>query len=224
MYCKYKICLKTTVLFSVQKLPISWQYVLAEICMYNKPPVLFLFLLAPNRIAVWQCTTKWLVVYDIQYRRPKGNSEDSTTAGAPTFHFIEPETVILNRQTALCADHRGKEGTRQGAGVGGAEPWLYQARSKLTSPNLMLLIFVKKYLFLQKSPPNLFKLPIEADSHFFSWFCWKLQRMFTLAKTEFQFFCFSVKWMTMKTFAFDYFWVFLTVHGFLTSEDYQIFL
>ncbi len=44
-----------------------------------------------------------------------------------------------------------------------------------------------------------------------------------MAKTEFTFFCFSVKLKTTKILAFKYFFVFLAVHVCLTSEDYQIF-
>jgi hypothetical protein len=44
----------------------------------------------------------------------------------------------------------------------------------------------------------------------FSRFCWKFQGMSTMAKTEFSFFCFSVKWQTMKIFAFEYFRVFFS--------------
>ncbi len=42
-----------------------------------------------------------------------------------------------------------------------------------------------------------------------------------MAKTEFDFFCFSVKYNTTKIFAFDFF---LTLHGCLISKDYQIFI
>jgi hypothetical protein len=70
---------------------------------------------------------------------------------------------------------------------------------------------------------NVTRSRVTDDSYFFSWFFWKFQGMSTMAKTEFTFFCFSVKWKTTKILAIKYFFVFLAVHVCLTSEDYQIF-
>jgi hypothetical protein len=50
--------------------------------------------------------------------------------------------------------------------------------------------------------------PLRPIAISFGWFCWKLQGMSTMAKTEFHFFCFKVKWRTTKIIAFEYFWVF----------------
>ncbi len=46
-----------------------------------------------------------------------------------------------------------------------------------------------------------------------------LQGMWSMAKTEFHFFCFFLKLKITKIFVFEYFQVFLTVHVYSTAYD-----
>jgi hypothetical protein len=45
--------------------------------------------------------------------------------------------------------------------------------------------------------------PLGPTATFFGRFCWNLQGMWRIVKTEFRFFCFSLKWKIMKIFAIE---------------------